>query len=187
MVDNRQIERLEELERYIKDVNCQNERLNSIVSDLAEKLNRRFLELGQLTLLIEGKDRALKEKEQEIELYKFKLDKIKRTASWRLTAPLRIFGPFLSKNNKRENIKRKIKIIEKSNLFDRKWYLSEYQDVAESGKDPIEHYLIFGAREGRRPYAHFPMDLVAIGVANNGEENPLLTLIASNKKHIANK
>ena len=44
-----------------------------------------------------------------------------------------------------------IRRIEASGLFDREWYLRTYPDVAQSGIDPIEHYLIAGAQEGRDP------------------------------------
>jgi GT2 family glycosyltransferase len=40
-------------------------------------------------------------------------------------------------------------------LFDRQWYLSSYQDVADSGMDPLDHYLSSGASEGRMPNQFF--------------------------------
>lgn len=42
-------------------------------------------------------------------------------------------------------------IIAKSGLFDAQWYLAKYEDVRQSGSDPIQHYLRFGASEGRDP------------------------------------
>jgi len=33
--------------------------------------------------------------------------------------------------------------------FDRKWYLQEYPEVGPSGIDPLDHYLLYGLREGR--------------------------------------
>ncbi len=41
--------------------------------------------------------------------------------------------------------------IKRSGLFDTEWYLNEYPDVRVKGLDPVEHYLRFGAREGRNP------------------------------------
>ncbi|UJJ59572.1 rhamnan synthesis F family protein [Rhodanobacter denitrificans] len=35
--------------------------------------------------------------------------------------------------------------------FDASWYLKEYPDVAASGMDPYEHYVLAGKSEGRRP------------------------------------
>ena len=40
-------------------------------------------------------------------------------------------------------------------VFDAAWYLDQYQDVAESGADPFEHFLAFGAQEERDPSPEF--------------------------------
>jgi len=31
------------------------------------------------------------------------------------------------------------------------WYYHQYPDVANIGADPAEHYLLYGAAEGRNP------------------------------------
>ncbi len=43
------------------------------------------------------------------------------------------------------------KVIQESELFDTSYYLSEYIDVKQSGEDPLEHYMMNGAREGKNP------------------------------------
>ena len=40
-------------------------------------------------------------------------------------------------------------------FFDVSHYLSENTDVAEAGVNPLEHFLTFGASEGRKPFADF--------------------------------
>ncbi|MGA9996517.1 MAG: glycoside hydrolase family 99-like domain-containing protein [Pyrinomonadaceae bacterium] len=40
-------------------------------------------------------------------------------------------------------------------LFDAEWYLRENPDVAQTGLDPLEHYLRLGANEGRAPHPLF--------------------------------
>lgn len=45
--------------------------------------------------------------------------------------------------------------IKRSGLFDSDYYLQRYPDVAASGKDPVEHYVYYGAAEGRNPCAKF--------------------------------
>lgn len=47
------------------------------------------------------------------------------------------------------------KIIIESNLFDTDFYLEENPDVKNSAIGPIEHYLRFGADEGRNPNKDF--------------------------------
>ena len=40
-------------------------------------------------------------------------------------------------------------------LFDANWYVNQYNDVKESGLNPLEHYWEFGMKEGRNPNAFF--------------------------------
>lgn len=47
------------------------------------------------------------------------------------------------------------KLIAKSKLFDKKWYLRTYTDVAMAKKDPVSHYIKYGWREGRNPSSFF--------------------------------
>ncbi len=48
-----------------------------------------------------------------------------------------------------------IKLLANSQLFDKQWYLAQYPDVAASGVDPLTHYLLSGALEGRDPHPLF--------------------------------
>ena len=45
--------------------------------------------------------------------------------------------------------------VASSPLFDREWYLAKNQDVLKAGFDPVLHYLLFGAKEGRLPGPNF--------------------------------
>lgn len=47
------------------------------------------------------------------------------------------------------------RLIMASDLFDAKWYLQAYPDVASAGLDPARHYIVHGAREGRDPGPFF--------------------------------
>jgi len=47
------------------------------------------------------------------------------------------------------------RLLERSGLFDRDYYLAQNADVAAAGAEPLLHYLLFGAYEGRRPNAYF--------------------------------
>ena len=40
-------------------------------------------------------------------------------------------------------------------LFDPVWYLEQNADVAKARLDPVQHYLKYGAREGRNPNSFF--------------------------------
>ena len=47
------------------------------------------------------------------------------------------------------------KTVKKSKLFNKKWYLKKYPDVKSSKIDAVEHYIRYGANEGRNPSKHF--------------------------------
>ncbi|WP_124571175.1 hypothetical protein [Burkholderia sp. Bp8984] len=182
MIDDQGRAKMEELERYVQEIDRQNKRLISSCDDLKRSLNRRFRELGQLARLLEEKERELAAREKDVLLYKTRLERIKETVSWKITAPLRKFEiPFFEDSQSKE-LKKRRRIIERSGLFDANWYLMEYPDVAESGQDPILHYLIFGAKEGRRPNPNFIAISDLSAMSSNAENNPLLLSIAANKK-----
>ncbi|KGP64018.1 hypothetical protein EP47_03600 [Legionella norrlandica] len=67
-----------------------------------------------------------------------------------------IFKKFLVKKSRKSFEINKYKtIIQQTDLFDKAWYLDQYQDVAQSNIDPIIHYLYYGAKEGRDPGPKF--------------------------------
>ena len=51
--------------------------------------------------------------------------------------------------------RRIIKALRPSGLFDAGWYTARYPDVADCGIDPLTHYVLFGAAEGRAPNGIF--------------------------------
>lgn len=58
-------------------------------------------------------------------------------------------------NSEREALRRHAELLTTSELFDVNWYLAAYPDVAASGINPAEHYLRYGADEGRDPGPRF--------------------------------
>lgn len=48
-----------------------------------------------------------------------------------------------------------IELLRASGLFDARWYVQAYPDVAMSGLDPLEHYLRYGVLLGRNPSPAF--------------------------------
>jgi len=47
------------------------------------------------------------------------------------------------------------RIINKSGLFDQNYYLTQNPDVKKYDGDPLEHYILYGEKEGRKPNAFF--------------------------------
>ena len=103
---------------------------------------------------------------------------------------------------KRNVTKKQIELIKRSNLFDTSWYLSENPDVKIAGIDPIEHYLVNGANEGRNPskefdskwYIEYYRDVKESGInpllhfIEHGQTEgrlPLPSLLSSSKKNVS--
>ena len=102
-------------------------------------------------------------------------DAIATSTAWMATWPIRRFGARLPTGlrravrgsvklawwivtlqlRRRLSTRRRIvedgKTIAQSGLFDAHWYLSHNPDVAARGIDPIYHYVLEGARQGRDP------------------------------------
>ena len=55
----------------------------------------------------------------------------------------------------RRDLEQKIALVRASGLFDEAWYLERYPDVREWDQDPVLHYLMHGAAEGRDPSSLF--------------------------------
>ena len=89
-------------------------------------------------------------------LLKKELSSIKKTVSWKITMPLRMLGKLF--RNNRVNFRKlqdDCKLLLSSKYFDAKWYLENNKDVVESGMNPAEHYILYGAKEGRQPGPEF--------------------------------
>ena len=65
--------------------------------------------------------------------------------------------------------------LKKSKLFNKKWYLSTYPEVAKAKADPIKYYIDFGCREGHNPSKYFDTNyyLNLYNDVKNSEMNPL--------------
>lgn len=73
--------------------------------------------------------------------------------------------------------------IRAAGLFDDKFYLKTYPDVAAAGIDPLLHYLLHGASEGRWPNPSFdPVFYATQAVTLQHGENPLLHYIATGRQ-----
>jgi hypothetical protein len=55
------------------------------------------------------------------------------------------------RKNERRVIEHQVTLLRASGLFDETWYQERYPDVKTSATDPVLHYLIHGAKEGRDP------------------------------------
>lgn len=100
---------------------------------------------------------ALECRDREISALGRRLAAIQNSKLWKTTAPLRAFARIvkISPHRRQATLRRHVKLVESSALFDKEWYLAQNKDVQQAGVDPIWHYLKFGAAEGRDPYPGF--------------------------------
>lgn len=153
----------EENEALRRDARGAAETLKAVTQNnkaLQEQLEQRVRDLA---IFREGA-RAAAAASQRLALREQELRRIRRSVSWRMTAPIRaVTGASLSVSRK---LKRAAQVVTFSaprpippdpNLshelvgFDREWYLETYPDVATSGMQPEEHYRAHGMDEGRHP------------------------------------
>ena len=78
-----------------------------------------------------------------------------RSSSWRISALATRLLELPRRVRSRWRLQREISLLARSGFFDRDWYLAHYPDVAAASIDPIRHYLLHGAQEGRNPSPNF--------------------------------
>ena len=94
-------------------------------------------------------------------------------------------------------ISNQVEIIEDSGLFDKQYYLQNYEEVKYYLIDPIEHYVIKGAYEGKNPSSEFNSNYYLYYNEDVAKKkiNPLVHYITTGKKegrgrtisHLVNK
>jgi chromosome segregation ATPase len=160
------------------ELSSKSQQLENRCSSLQDIINERFQELAKFAQIIVTKD-------GELENLRNGIAKLKSSLSWELTKFMR--WPIFSRYTKPQRILREnIKIINKSGLFDRDYYLDTYPDVAKSKTNAIKHYLNHGALEKRNPSIHFDtnfyLEMYHDVASNIARINPLVHFILHGKK-----
>ncbi|MDP4528993.1 hypothetical protein Q3O59_08120 [Alkalimonas delamerensis] len=133
---------------------------------IQEQTRRHTLDVKTL----QQKERELKKLQQEhkqlkadyagvnYQLYQVsqEISAVKNSRLWKGSAPLRKLSQLVQRGSEaREQLQRDSGLLFTSEYFDADWYLATYPDVAEAGINPAEHYLQYGANEGRFPSLQF--------------------------------
>jgi hypothetical protein len=128
--------------------------LGAALEQARKDLDERFRELATVSRMLFDLEHthhaAMATRDNELAQARRMLADMRGSRVWRMSAPLRVLGRRLRGRPGGEQASA-LAAIEGSGLFDRAWYLERNADVAESGIDPVEHYLGFGAAEGRDP------------------------------------
>lgn len=173
----------QELTLCIEHAAAQQTNLNSRIDELLKhneglkaNIAERFRELALMTNLVEQQSRELRNGEQQTEQLKARINKLKGTVSWRLTAPVRALAkPF--KESPKHSVSQ-INTIAESGFFDEQWYRQQYPDSLNTAS-AIEHYLNTGAQKHYNPSPKFDTNwyLNMYPDVANGDVNPLLHYI----------
>jgi GT2 family glycosyltransferase len=97
----------------------------------------------------------------------------------RVLLPRQLQGPFSLLKKRSRKTRRNYALLVRSPLFDAEWYLSQNNDVKETGLDPTLHFLLKGGEESRQPGVFFNTKhyLAANPDVVIAKENPLIHFI----------
>lgn len=133
-------------------------------------LETRYQEITKLSQLVLARDEELARAATDLEAAARRLENqrrvsaqienellgIKRSRSWRVLNRIQGVSGRLGLSRKSTALlSHDAALVRQSDAFDAAWYLKQYPDVADSGMDPVEHYLCFGAAELRDPGPNF--------------------------------
>jgi hypothetical protein len=158
----------------LKSISEERDLILAQLHQVQEKLEQYYLALhseqqnNKHTLLARDKQHARETAKLEAELRKTKacaanaeysglllqqeLKKLRASISWKVATPVRVLGRIIRKNDpQHEKLLQDVGLLLTSEYFDVEWYLRHYPDVEESKMNPAEHYLLYGAAEGRLP------------------------------------
>ncbi|WP_133468405.1 hypothetical protein [Paraglaciecola marina] len=129
--------------------------------DKAQVKNLQQIKLKQMKLDKQASQIAKAKSENDILKHnlnqaKAELARIKSSTLWKSADPVRKLVKAVGKMDKKKaRLQENIGLLLTSEYFDAAWYLETYPDVAASEINPAEHYLKFGAKEGRFPSPQF--------------------------------
>ncbi len=144
-------------------------RLRALAAEQAMGLNARFAEIARLTAMLQARsaeiDRLRTAAAEAERLAQVRLD-LRAAQAAMLAAPPRGRGlrGLARRGGAGAALRAQAAMIAASDLFDADWYRATYPDAAAGSLPPAEHYLRFGAWEGRNPSPRF--DTLAYCLAN---------------------
>lgn len=151
---------LKNIQNEFKIIQRENISITSQLKSESLNLSQRDDELSQLRNAHTIERELNADLRHSISVQASDIDQAKNSIWWRIDNTMReIFGRHSSLKQRRVGSRGwESNIIVKSKLFHTAWYLEENPDVLESGQDALEHYLLHGAKEGRRPHPLFDQE-----------------------------
>jgi len=158
---NRESESLKGVARELDEERRAARSLMAQLHQVQEELEAHFLASSKLTAELESSRADRVALEDELRALRAQLSymqaelaarPIASTASPAASVPRRLARLVLRRRRTASDDRELVAdTLRRSTWFDPDWYLGQYRDVAESGMDPVIHYLDHGASEGRDP------------------------------------
>lgn len=150
----------ENLEKAIKALRKERETQQNEYANFVQSSKK------ELTALEKTKNREIKQLESKLEQKSqveqtlraelAELRAIKSSKLWKVSNKVEKLSNAVDKHAaKRKKLSQDMSLLYTSELFDADWYLETYSDVQKDSIDPAEHYLLYGASEGRKPSPYF--------------------------------
>ena len=175
----------------IKTLNAEQDALNKTLkiaqTDLANQTEENEQIIKQLHLVQEAFEESIlstNKLKSDISVLEKQLERSENHQTWLVKELLASHEVNAKSWSYRSLMKKKIKTIKESGLFDEAWYLETYPEVAASKINPILHYLLYGAVEGKNPSPEFNTKnylSIYFDVAQHGM-NPFIHYINFGKK-----
>jgi len=165
-------------------VNAQQQNIDSVVT----KLERRAAEVQKIQQQLEKstQDTAhfrqqLEKRQKELNILRADTQRhishLESLVQWlRVHAQRHAAVAYRDSRSYKKELPKQLAMLEATPFFDADWYLAQYPDVAKSGIKPAEHFIKFGAIDGRHPSSQFSTDFYLThykDVAASGQ-HPLL-------------
>ncbi len=161
--------------------------LKSAQTDLANQTEENKQIIKQLHLVQEAFEESIlstNKLKSDISALEKQLERSENHQAWLVKELLDSHEVNAKSWSYRSLMKKKIKVIKESGLFDETWYLETYPEAAASKINPILHYLLYGAVEGKNPSPEFNTKnylSIYFDVASHGM-NPFIHYINFGKK-----
>jgi glycosyltransferase involved in cell wall biosynthesis len=134
-----------QLAQQVSGLNSERESLVAETNRLTEVLSRTRGRVVELDARLQESSAQLARLDSAIHDSDENLRAVLSSTSWKLSSPWRAYRRLVS----RIGLLLRGQMI--NPLFDRDWYLQQYPDAATGERDPYDHYLRYGAAEGRNP------------------------------------
>lgn len=165
-------------------VSAQQQNMDSVVT----KLERRAAEVQKIQQQLEKSTldtahfrQQLEKRQKELNILRADTQRhishLERLVQWlRVHAQRHAAVAYRDSRSYKKELPKQLAMLEATPFFDADWYLAQYPDVAKSGIKPAEHFIKFGAIDGRHPSSQFSTDFYLThykDVAASGQ-HPLL-------------